>query len=406
MTTQTGSPAPRTLLVGLLTSVVAVAFESVAVATAMPRAARDLGQIGLYAWAFTMFMLGMVVATAIAGRIVDRIGPVWPVIVGQALFVAGLIVAGSATSMPMLIAARFGQGLGGGAFNLAFMVVIAQAYDPAARARVMTAFSFCWTLPAFVGPFVAGWLTEHLSWHWVFWSVAPIMVVAMLVMTPPLLSLPLAGGRLAAGAGDPVDDHRDGVAPVPVWAALVTGAGVAGLQYGGTVGGLRGVAAAAISVAALAVGVPRLMPRGFLRFDGGLVAVVWARLLLAGAFFASESFLPLMLVQQRHLSLTRAGLAITIGSLGWTFGSWLQSRSWLAWRRDVIVTVGVVHLTAGLALVAVFAGFPSLPLTVPATRLGGGGGRHGAGRRQHLAGRHGRVTGTTARAQLVVAAGR
>ena len=359
VTTPIGPGAPRSLLVGLLTSVVAVAFESVAVATAMPQAARDLGRIGLYAWAFTMFVLGMVVATAIAGRIVDRIGPVWPVLGGQALFVIGLVAAGSATSMPMLIAARFGQGLGGGAFNLAFMVVIARAYDPAARARVMTAFSVCWTLPAFVGPFVAGWLTDHLSWHWVFWSVAPVMVLAMLVMTPALLSL-------RSTEPPPADDQGVLPAPVPVWASLVTGAGVAGVQYGGTLGGARGLAVALVAVAALVAGVPRLMPPGFLRLGRGLVAVVWARLLLAGAFFASESFLPLMLVEQRHMSLTRAGLAITVGSLGWTFGSWLQSRSWLSWRRDVIVVVGVVHLSIGLALVTTFARFPALPLAVPA----------------------------------------
>ena len=365
MTTRTAPGTPRSLLVGLLTSVVAVAFESVAVATAMPQAGRDLGRIGLYAWVFTMFVLGMVVATAISGRIVDRIGPVWPVLVGQSLFVVGLLCAGAATSMPMLIAARFGQGLGGGAVNLAFMVLIARVYDPAGRARVMTAFSVCWTLPAFVGPFIAGWVTDHLSWHWVFWSVAPVMMLAMAVMTPALLSL---RSDVAVGDHDPGEDTdaAAGAAPVPVWAALLTGAGVAGVQLGGTLGGAGGLGVAVVALGALVAGVPRLMPPRFLGLGRGLVAVVWARLLLAGAFFASESFLPLMLVEQRHMSLTRAGLALTVGSLGWTAGSWLQSRTWLAWRRDVIVVVGVVNLTVGLGLVTTFARFPSLPLAVPA----------------------------------------
>ena len=55
------------LLTGLLASIVCVAFESVAVATAMPEAAQELGQVGLYAWPFTLFVLGMVFSTAVTG---------------------------------------------------------------------------------------------------------------------------------------------------------------------------------------------------------------------------------------------------------------------------------------------------------------------------------------------------
>ena len=356
--------SPRLLLVGLLTSVVAVAFEAVAVATAMPRAGHDLGRIDLYAWAFTMFVLGMVVATAMAGRIVDRTGPVAPLLIGQALFVVGLLAAGAAWSMPALIVARFVQGVGGGSFNLAFMVVVARAYRPAARATIMSWISVCWTLPAFVGPFVAGWLTDRFSWHWVFWSVVPVVLVAIALMTPALLRLRLAqperGGDLARSSGGA------DAPPVPLWAALLTGAGVAGIQYAGTVRGVAGACVGVVAVVALLAGVPRLMPPGFLAFGRGLVAVVWARLLLAGGFFASEAFLPLMLVEQRGMSLTRAGLALTVGSVGWMLGSWVQSRPWLSWRRDVIVTVGVCHLAAGLTLVTAFARFPGLPLAVPA----------------------------------------
>ena len=94
-------------MVGLLAGVVCVAFESVAVATAMPQAAQDLGQLGLYAWAFTLFVLGMVLSTAVAGRLSDRLGPVQPLAVGTALFLLGLLVAGAASSMLVLVAARF-----------------------------------------------------------------------------------------------------------------------------------------------------------------------------------------------------------------------------------------------------------------------------------------------------------
>ncbi|HET9128401.1 MAG TPA: MFS transporter [Propionibacteriaceae bacterium] len=363
MTTQPGPSTPRLLLVGLLTSVLAVAFESVAVATAMPRAGQELGRINLYAWVFTMFVLGMVIATAISGRVVDRIGPVGPLLAGQALFIVGLLAAGSAWSMPALIVARFGQGVGGGTFNLAFMVVVARAYPPLGRARIMTWVSVCWTFPAFVGPFVAGWITDRLSWHWVFWSVVPVMVAAMAIVAPALRRMRL--DDVPADAS-PSETGVEEPPPVPVWAALLTGVGVAGVQYAGTVRGAEGVAVGVAAAVALVAGVPRLMPAGFLTLGRGLVAVVWARLLFAGGFFASEAFLPLMLVEQRRMSLTRAGLALTVGAVGWMTGSWLQSRTWLAWRRDLMVTLGVCHLAVGLALVTVFARFPGLPLVIPA----------------------------------------
>ena len=68
------------------------------------------------------------------------------------------------------------------------------------------------------------------------------------------------------------------------------------------------------------------MPACFLRFGRGLPAVIVSRGLLAGAFVGGEAFVPLMLVEERHVALVLAGAALTVGAVGWTAGSWLQSR--------------------------------------------------------------------------------
>ena len=86
----------RALTIGLCAIVVAIAFETIAVATAMPVAARDLDGLKYYAWAFSAFLIGMLFATVLTGRLSDRTGPAKPLLVGLVIFLAGLVIAGSA----------------------------------------------------------------------------------------------------------------------------------------------------------------------------------------------------------------------------------------------------------------------------------------------------------------------
>ena len=115
----------RALTIGLCAIVVAIAFETIAVATAMPVAARDLDGLKYYAWAFSAFLIGMLFATVLWGRLSDRTGPAKPLLVGLVIFLAGLVIAGSAPYMAQLVAGRLVQGLGSGAMNVAIYVCVA-----------------------------------------------------------------------------------------------------------------------------------------------------------------------------------------------------------------------------------------------------------------------------------------
>ena len=344
------------LVAGLLILVLAVAFEMYAVVTAMPKVVEDLGRVDLYAWAFTMFMTAQVFSVVLAGRICDRVGPAGPLATGLALFVVGLLLAGASSSMPMLLGARFLQGLGGGAINLTLMVVMAEAFTAKERPAMMTAFSFCWVLPSFIGPPVAASVAEQFGWHWVFWAVIPVVVVAVLVGTPPLLEL---SRRHPARQGNPN--------PVPLWAAAVASLAVLAIQFGGQLFGERDsrMAAAglmALGLVMLGVSVGPLMPAGFWRMARGLPAVMASRGFQSGAFLAAESFIPLMLIEQYKLTLTEAGLALTIGSVGWTIGSMVQAAPWLRIRRDQVVIAGTTSTAVGVGILAWGAGIPTLPL--------------------------------------------
>lgn len=336
---------------GLLLCVLAVAFETQAVLTAMPAAAADLGDLHLYAWAFTAVMIPQIVAIAVAGRWCDTRGPRQPFTLGLALFATGVVIAALAPSMVVLLIGRAVQGLGAGGISLTLMVVTGRAYSPVDRARVMTWFSACWMLPSFVGPAIAAWLSEHLSWHWVFWSVLPFLGLGAVFLLPGLHGLPDHG---EASDGD----H------VPVHAALAVALGIAMLQAAGQRIEPLSLAWAFGGLVLLGAWVRRLMPRGFTPFGAGLSSTVMARLVTAGSFMGMQAFLPLMLTQ-RGASLLAAGASITIASAGWLAGSWLQARSWLLLSRDRIIVLGAGCVTAGLAVVTTGAALPATGLWLP-----------------------------------------
>jgi MFS family permease len=346
----------RALTIGLCAIVVAIAFETIPVATAMPIAARDLEGLDYYAWAFSAFMIGMLFATVICGRASDRIGPAKPLLVGLMIFLAGLVIAGSARYMAQLVAGRLVQGLGSGAMNVAIYVCVAVAFSRRQRPKMFTYISTAWVLPSFVGPPVSAWLTQHLSWHWVFFAVIPLVIFGGAMAFPSLLRM--------MRTRQPSD--ADAVKPAPVWAAGLLAVAAAMLQLAGQRLDWLGVGLVIGGIAGFLVALPRLMPPGFLRFRRGLCQVIQTRGLLAGAFFGAEAFVPLMLVEQRGVPLLQAGAVLTVGAIGWTAGSWLQARPWLRIRRDGLITLGGWSIAVGIALVGLIAVLPTLPYVLVA----------------------------------------
>jgi hypothetical protein len=146
--------------------------------------------------------------------------------------------------------------------------------------------------------------------------------------------------------------------PAPLWAAGLLCIATAALQLAGQRLGWIGLALLIGGLAMLFVALPPLMPPGFLKFRRGLSQVIQTRGLLPGAFFGGEAFVPLMLVEQRTVSLFQAGAVLTVGAVGWTAGSWLQARPWLRVRRDRLITVGCCAVAVALALVGLIAFLP------------------------------------------------
>src|SRR5450830_848908 len=172
------------------------AFESLAVTTIMPLVSRQLDGAGLYALAFAGPLATGVIGMVASGSWADRKGPVAPLLAAVAMFVLGLVIAGTAGSMQVLVAGRLVQGLGGGGLTVALYVVIARVYPPALHPKIFAAFSAAWVIPSLVGPFAAGLVAEVAGWPWVFLGVVGLVVPALLLTAPALRGLPrVADGR-------------------------------------------------------------------------------------------------------------------------------------------------------------------------------------------------------------------
>lgn len=325
-----------------------IAFEAMAVATAMPVAVRALHGLALYAWGFSAYLTTSLFAMVVAGEWSDRRGPREPFVGGAATFAVGLLVAGTATSMPVFVAGRAVQGLGGGMVLVALYVVIARRYPESLRPRVFSAISAAWVLPSIVGPALAGWAAEHVSWRAVFLGVPPFLALAMVFVVPSLQGLGTPLEVEPAGPEVPAAAARSGRKRL----ALATAAGAGLLQLAGQRLDLVGLALGLLGVGLVAASLPRLLPPGTLRARRGLPATVLERGVIGGAFFGAESFVPLMLVEQRHLSPTLAGLTLTGGALGWALGSWFQGRPGLRVPRHRLVSCGALLVAVGVAGVA------------------------------------------------------
>ncbi|MFE0133493.1 MFS transporter [Streptomyces sp. NPDC059037] len=330
----------RALSFGIVSVVLLIAFEATAVGTAMPVAARELDGVSLYAFAFSAYFTTSLFGMVLAGQWADRRGPLGPLAGGIAAFAAGLLLAGTAGAMWMFILGRAVQGLGGGLVIVALYVVVSRAYPEHLRASILAAFAASWVVPSVVGPLVSGTVTEHLGWRWVFVGI-PVLVVGPLALALPAIR------RTASGPVDPT-------APVEAFdrrrirLALGISLGAGLLQYAGQDLRWLSLLPAAVGAAVLVPAVLGLLPRGTYRAVRGLPSVVLLRGIAAGSFIAAESFVPLMLVTERGLSPTMAGLSLAVGGATWALGSYVQSRPRMEPHRSKLMVVGMVLVASAI----------------------------------------------------------
>jgi MFS family permease len=347
------APQFRALTIGMVALITLVAFEALAVTTAMPTVAQALDGLSWYALAFGGPFASGVVGMVVSGTWSDLRGPVRPLWHGTGWFLAGLVIAGLAPTMEVLVVGRVVQGFGAGLLVVALYVVAGHAYPAQLRPRLFAAFSTGWVVPSLVGPAIAGLIVQHTTWRAVFLAVPALALPAVFVMRPGLsrLSTPDEGGRQGS-----LWDRR------AMW-AVAAAVGVGLLHYGGQQRGAVQLLLVAAGLAGVVVFAPRLLPAGTFRVGNGLPAVVALRGLVAAAGFGAEVFLPLMLTRERGLSPAFAGLVLTVSGLSWSAASWYRGRPIQPFPHSVFLQAGMVSIVFGIAAAALTL-HPEVPVLV------------------------------------------
>ncbi len=338
------SPDRRALTVGLVLTITLVAFEALAVSTVLPIVAHELGDLELYGWVFTSFFLGSLIGIAVVGGAIDRRGLGLPFGTGLGLFAIGLVVGGLAPSMPVLVGARFIQGLGAGTIAPIAYVAIGRTLPERLRPRMFATLSTAWVLPGVIGPALAGVIGEYLGWRYVFLGLLPLIAVAGLLTIRAISDVPAGEAKIdaEAAAGSMARRRLPNALLVAAGAGLIT----LGLSTGEP---LPTVGLVALGLVAGIPAIRRLTPAGTLTARPILPAAVLLRGVMTFAFFSVDAYVSLTLESYRGLSAIAAGVVLTAATVSWTSGSWIQARGSDRWPAARFVRAGFVVTTVGLA---------------------------------------------------------
>src|ERR687886_2229209 len=167
---------------GVITGMFLAALEATVVSTAMPTVIASLGGLNHYSWVFSAYLITSTVTVPVWGKLSDLYGRRLFYQLGIAVFLLGSILSGMSTSMTQLIAFRAIQGLGAGALIPLGMTIIGDIYTVKERARMQALFSGVWGFSSVIGPVVGGFITDQLSWRWVFYINVPFGLAAAAVM--------------------------------------------------------------------------------------------------------------------------------------------------------------------------------------------------------------------------------
>jgi EmrB/QacA subfamily drug resistance transporter len=170
------------ILFAILLALFLSALDQTIVGTALPTVVTQLHGNEIYVWVVTIYLLTSTITGPIYGKLSDQFGRRMWLMIGIGLFLAGSFLSGLSQDMVQLIVFRGIQGLGAGAIFPIALAVIGDLFTPQERGKYQGLFGAVFGISALVGPALGGFLTDNVSWHWVFFVNLPIGAVALAII--------------------------------------------------------------------------------------------------------------------------------------------------------------------------------------------------------------------------------
>ena len=345
------------VVTGIMLCIFLASLDQTVVIPAVPAIAGDLNAFGHLSWIVTAYLLTSTAATPLYGKLSDTYGRRALLIPALILFIAASMACGFARTLPQLIVARAFQGLGGAGLFAMAQAAVADVVAPRERGRYQGYMASMWGLSSIAGPIVGGYVTDHLSWRWVFWANLPIGLLALLLCNRSL--------RLIRVVRRPARIDWWGAAlvvgEVTAWLMLLSWAGTAFPWLSAPIAGL-----AAVGLALLPLLVwrerrapdPILPPRLF--GDPTFVRGVTIAFCTSLGVFGATFLLPLHFQLMRGLDASASGLLVVPFMASNVVGALVSGQTARRIGRTKMIVVTGLGLAAlaftGLALLANGAG--------------------------------------------------
>jgi EmrB/QacA subfamily drug resistance transporter len=310
------------VLPGLLLALILAMLDQLVVSTALPRIVGDLGGLDHLSWVVTAYVLASTITTPLYGKLGDLYGRKRLLIAAIVIFLVGSALSGLSQSMDQLIVFRALQGLGAGGLMVGALATIGDMVSPRERGQYMGYMMAAMMIAMIAGPLVGGYITESLSWRWIFYINMPVGGAALAYVLATL-HLPrhkiqhtidyLGAAMLAIGA--------TAIVLVTTWG---------GSQYAwGSAPIMSLIAVGIVSVAAFiwveSRAVEPILPLHVFRNRNFSLASSMS-FLLGLTMFGAMTFLPLYQQTVQHASPTTSGLMLIPMMLGATVTSLLAGQ--------------------------------------------------------------------------------